>query len=371
MGRRLGFASVLAIWAAVGLFAAPGAQGMEVPQHLQSADVTGDIWYSFDQSFDDFGGFTRSDFYKAVLAWEVQSLTSYVNFTNDQLQGAPRYVAVYWIDGPYDPDTGTGATLAEANFPCFNNAVSCYIAFDAGESNWNPNDIILPNDIDFIGVAAHELGHWMGLDHWNAGVSSDGGSPSTPTMSESIPPGQTYARTISQDDANGIHVARPRFHIMTANDSFEFPNASPSGVFTGWKFVPGPSGGSATRYCNNSGYNSPCAVQYNGGGGSGAYIYQGIFNDGAAQKTGLRGKARLRNRGTVTSTVKINVVNTDANVVLASATCSLVPTQSGGPWTTCTTPYFNQPTAHPGGMHIRVINQSNSNFDVDTMIIEW
>jgi hypothetical protein len=361
--------SVFALLMAFAISWTPVASAMQVSAHYAAIDVTGEIWYGFAPSFDIDSRFTRADFYSAVSAWEVQSLTSYVNFTNNDAYAADRTIIVEPIDGKWDRATGDNRILARVggdDLPCLNNAESCTLTFDV-EEPWAVGAIDA-NHLDFVGIAAHEIGHWIGLEHFGAGVSSDGGNPNTPTMSATSDYGETYKRSISQDDANGLHVARPRFHIMTANDSFEFPNLSP---FTGWKFIAGPSGGSATRYCNNSGYNSPCAVQYNGGGGSGAYIYQGIFNQGSAQKTGLRGRARLRNRGTVTSSVNVRVVNTDANVVLAQKSCTLTPTVSGGPWTECITPTFSQPTVPPGGMHIRVINQSNSNFDVDTMIIDW
>jgi hypothetical protein len=99
-----------------------------------------------------------------------------------------------------------------------------------------------------------------------------------PTMTECINYGPTYARDISQDDLNGFHVARPRYPIITANDSFEYTTP-----IYGFIFTP-RNGGAWARYCDGTGANGSCFVQFNGVDSS---IYQDVISQGASATRSL------------------------------------------------------------------------------------
>lgn len=322
------------------------------------------IQFTEDASFTNYG-FLHDTLMDAFRAWEVQSLTTYVDFDYTSSNVA-RKVFAKNLDGP-------GDKLGQATTRCVSNASTCSMEFDTSE-HWNTTTEVRDDTwIDFFAVAAHEVGHWHGLGHsaiGNAQCPSGGNAPEDipvtdgqrPSMGACTDPGDTHQRTIAQDDGNGMHVARPYFKIMTANDSFEY--TSP---FYGWKHRPSAGGGSSTRYCNDPrpAYNGSCFVQFNGGGTGGASYYQDIFNRSPVQN-GLSGKVRLRNRGP--SSVEANVVLWGlTNGVSVSKVCSLPPNATS--WTTCITPTLNA----PGNVKLRleVYNRGAYNMDVDTMIVQW
>lgn len=331
---------------------APDAAGFVVHSELQSGT---DIPYRVDGLFTN-AGLSVATLHQSEFAWEVQSLASYANFYQNDVLGVGVRVIAEWLDG-------RGGDFARATTPCRNDAVppDCVMRFDTAE-RWNTTTEQRDATwLDQYAVGTHEFGHWIGLRHSTDRPSTN---PTDPSMSH-FGYGATYARTIAQDDANGMHVARPRFHIMSANDSFEY--TSP---FYGFTFRPGPSGGSATRYCNDwtGAANGVCFVQFNGGGAGGASYYQDIHNRSYVQ-TNMRARVRLRNRGsqTVNATVAVWFLDTGGNV--NGGNCSLTPTTTT--WTQCYSPYFNNPVTGNVRLRLEVYNKGPYNMDVDTQILGW
>lgn len=77
--------------------------------------------------------------------------------------------------------------------------------YDHDEHWWTSTGSPVPGDkIDAWSVAAHEFGHWLSLDH--SCTSPDG---KIPTMCSPIPYGTWWARTLAQDDIDGIKYLYP------------------------------------------------------------------------------------------------------------------------------------------------------------------
>lgn len=316
------------------------------------------ISYAVDPSFFA-SNFDRNSLYSADWAWEVQSLGSYVNFYNNDTLGGTRRIMVGPIDGPTPP--GGSSTFAQVQQPplppyCEDESATCSITFDIAE-HWNTTSEIRDSTwLDFISVAVHEFGHWVGLQHSNDRPSTDN---ALPAMQSPFAYGRIQ-RVIRQDDANGMHTSRPAFPIMSANDSFEF--TSP---FYGFNFKPSSRGGSMTRYCNDSfpAYNGACFVEYNGNGAGGASVYQDMYDRGWNNYS-IRGRVRARNRGGSPTSFTVTVWELDPNIAHYT-TCSLPADTS---WVQCYTPFFD---LAPGSVRLRLeaYNNSSWNVDIDTMIV--
>lgn len=77
--------------------------------------------------------------------------------------------------------------------------------YDHDEYWWTSSGSPVPNDkVDMWSVAAHEFGHWLSLNH--SCTSPDG---KIPTMCSPIPYGAWWARTLAQDDKDGIQALYP------------------------------------------------------------------------------------------------------------------------------------------------------------------
>jgi hypothetical protein len=103
------------------------------------------------------------------------------------------------IDGPYN-------VLAQATCtPSGGAIVRMSIQFDRDETWYTEGGIPAGNQLDAIGVATHELGHGLGLDHTQ--TSNCGANPATMCALYSY--GVTYWRSLEQDDRNGLNAKYP------------------------------------------------------------------------------------------------------------------------------------------------------------------
>lgn len=158
----------------------------------------------------------------------------------------------------------------------------CRVAFNPNYG-WNYGTACVngnpPND--FVAVATHEFGHWMGADHSSDRPTS--GRNESPTM---VTPyaGDCRQRSIEHDDVNSFLQAVPGTLSISSNRDFEETHSlnSTTNGDIGWKFLASTNGtGSATRYFDPSNaLNSSYFIQFNSGSGNAASIYQDLYPRG-------------------------------------------------------------------------------------------
>lgn len=216
---------------------------------------TGTYWYyKVDSSFTS-AGFLLGSLYQAEQAWKIYDLTSRGQFYNNNSLGGSRVIRAD-LSNP-GPDAWASSTTCVPG--C---SMTFYLHGGNGQAQWNTTTEIRPSPwLDFISVAAHEFGHWVGLDHAcnpeQIGNGACGREPivasdssdyfqgnSAHTMYAWLNPGETYQRTIAENDADGflwdrntMLVAPDHMSNILVNHSFE-AWGSP---FTGWAFFGNPS----------------------------------------------------------------------------------------------------------------------------------
>lgn len=324
----------------------------QVEAFVPGGDTTlpsGTSYYTIDSSFTS-AGFLATSLYAAEQAWKVQNLTSYGQFYNSN-GAADRHV--YQQDGkPY-------GTWADATIGCES---SCHMRFDVNNANWNTTQEYRDeNWLDFVSVATHEFGHWVGLDHacnpptgycvHDDVLSSDW---STPTMFAFIWEGITYPRDISQDDVNGslfVRNAGNSYPPTIANWGLDY--TSP---FYGWYFT-----GGHTRYCNQySPDSSPCYESLSGS----SYLGQQVISRNAVGSLAFMPKIRaMPGAGWELGRVRVSF-----NPSGTGAIYDCWALRSGNAWTSCW-----MSASVPGSNYkidYWVQNLSSSALDVDTVFAQ-
>src|SRR5512143_2968785 len=123
-------------------------------------DIT-DITYAFLNGTDDIQGNRGwQDVRDAFGIWAAQTPLTFTE-TNDANQAD---IVVSWETGDHgdgDPFDGPGDVLAHASYPNPYQREQVILHFDDDET-WADNP---PEDVDLVTVAAHEIGHTLGLDH--------------------------------------------------------------------------------------------------------------------------------------------------------------------------------------------------------------
>lgn len=147
-----------------------------------------DITYYLVNGTDKLEGDTERDIIRQAFAlWAVQTL---LTFTEVQ-ESSGADIVVGWYVGNHndgDPFDGPGDVLAHASFPNPYDKSQVFLHFD-DEERWVNSET---RNVDLLTVAAHEIGHTLGLAH-----SSD-------------PDALMYAaysgprRSLSEDDIAGI-----------------------------------------------------------------------------------------------------------------------------------------------------------------------
>jgi hypothetical protein len=335
---------------------APPAAAFDVPARQ---DAPAWIWFWFTQDFiNTFGwaGLTTVD-WAAHTGWTAQQLDAYARVASDAVNGPPTNNFVRIGQLPL-------GMLAFADSPC--PGTNCSVTFDPDAATWNTT---LENRAapwtDMASVAMHEFGHWFGIDHSGVNVSagcdpgdvpgtdgSNDGLGSRPTMTECVADGDRYQRTVAQDDANALHVARPRYPVMTANDSFE--HTTPFWGFHNRR----PNGGWDNRQCCDGRFGS---YYMSFGGYDSSYLQDHVVR-GYHQQDAVRARVWFRRGGISTATVTLALWRHDMGSLLAQRTCSTYDAV----WTLCETPTV-VPGAAPPGLRVEVYNKTYDAIHIDSL----
>lgn len=183
-----------------------------------------DIKYYFGNGTDKLEGDTERDVIRQAFGlWAAQTPLKFTE-TNS---ASSADIVVAWAVGDHgdgDPFDGPGDVLAHASFPNPYDKSQVFLHFDDDE-HWVNSDT---QDVDLMTVAAHEIGHTLGLAHSDdsnalmfaaysgphrflteddiAGVQSIYGPGSAPEPAPQAPPqGATPPPTAGQDsDRDGI-----------------------------------------------------------------------------------------------------------------------------------------------------------------------
>lgn len=334
----------------------PMASAFNAPTSHENGDSAA-YAYRVDQSFVARFGSAESAA-RADSMWYAQNLWKYARIYHDEAAGAHRPVyygdvqfpgntaEAYTNDGGCDTaDPPVILTIGQSRYEG-----SCIIAVNS-TTNWN--------DYDLVSVLGQEFGHWLALGHSDDLPSTD---PRNALMRS---PFATFEqrRAVRQDDASGLHAARPRWRHLAANDSYEFDTP-----FWGWGLLR-PNGGSATRYCNDwtGAWHGNCFVEFQG---LRASYYQDVHNNSWLQND-LLGRVRVRNRGTQDATVRVAVWKMSLSPPEAvEATCNGIPPMTPSTtrnWYLCYTPLFD--AANSTWLRIEVYNDTGANLDIDTLIV--
>lgn len=287
--------------------------------------TNGRIYYTVLPEFSDRYG--KGNLWRGEQAWKIHGLATVAEYWNDDqfLTTNDNLVQAYNIDGR----DGTIAHVT-AGTTCASSWSGCRMAFDTSET-WNVSDRgTYSNEYDLWGTAAHEFGHWHGLEHSPHNPSTH---PDTPTMRSGTQKGYDFKRSLTGDDVNGFLTARQAGSIL-ANRNFEDTFAGGS---LDWSHRLGSNGGAWARYCNDwaGAADGACFVQFTG---QNASMYQDLAE--YSFKSSFYPSVWVRNRTGVPGSVTIALwfLGTGGN---RSATCSL---PAGMTWINCTIPQFTQTT---------------------------
>ncbi|HEX6033415.1 MAG TPA: matrixin family metalloprotease, partial [Anaerolineales bacterium] len=120
-----------------------------------------DITYFFENGTDKLEGAVERDLIRRALTlWSDQTPLTFTEVTNS----ADADILVAWAirnHGDGDPFDGPGDVLAHASFPNPYENSQVFLHFD-DEERWVDSDT---RNVDLLTVAAHEIGHTLGLAH--------------------------------------------------------------------------------------------------------------------------------------------------------------------------------------------------------------
>ena len=150
--------------------------------------ATTDINYCFINGTDKLPGDTEKDMIRQAFGlWAAQTPLTFTETTNENAAN----ILIEWAVGDHgdgDPFDGPGDVLAHASFPNPYDDRQVFLHFDDDE-RWVNSDT---QNVDLLTVAAHEIGHTLGLAH-----SSDPNSLMYPSY-------DGPRRFLGQDDIAGV-----------------------------------------------------------------------------------------------------------------------------------------------------------------------
>lgn len=149
-----------------------------------------DITYVFVNGTDKLDGDVERDLVRGAFAlWAGQTPLIFTEITDSSTAD----IVIGWASGDHgdgDPFDGPGDVLAHASFPNPYDNSQVFLHFDDDE-RWVDSET---QNVDLLTVAAHEIGHTLGLAH-----SNDPDALMYPSYSGPY-------RTLAQDDIAGIQV---------------------------------------------------------------------------------------------------------------------------------------------------------------------
>lgn len=147
-----------------------------------------DITYVFVNGTDKLEGDVERDLVRRAFAlWAAPTLLTFTEVTDSSTAD----IVVGWASGDHgdgDPFDGPGDVLAHASFPNPYDNSQVFLHFDDDE-RWVDSET---QNVDLLTVAAHEIGHTLGLAH-----SSDPNALMYPSYSGPY-------RTLGDDDIAGV-----------------------------------------------------------------------------------------------------------------------------------------------------------------------
>ncbi|HLO16592.1 MAG TPA: matrixin family metalloprotease [Anaerolineales bacterium] len=201
-----------------------------------SARDKSDITYAFVNGTEQLPGDTERDVIRQAFAlWAAQTSLTFTETNNP----ASADMVVGWYVGDHgdgDPFDGPGDVLAHASFPNAYDKSQVFLHFDDDE-RWVNSDT---QDIDLLTVAAHEIGHTLGLAHSNdpnalmypsysgphrflsaddiSGVQSIYGEASAPEPAPQAPPQGATPPAAAGQDSDGDGISNDDEVLVTGTD---------------------------------------------------------------------------------------------------------------------------------------------------------
>lgn len=318
------------------------------------------------------GGAANTTYWPADRESTIQGLGQVVNLYNlDSWNYVCNQQNPIQIDTEYLP----GSTeLAHANIGCNNQGSTCTMYVNTWQAFYFQAGAP-PYYLETLqGTIAHEMGHWLGMDH--SGVNdtcaneppANGGDGCNwysvddgahPVMHPINNAGDATEISYSCDDIQGFLQARWGYYQNgLANPSFEY-GGGPGNPGTCWHYRPGTNGGSATDYNVAPGAQSySWWVEYNGYDSS---LQQDMWVNGPTT-TFQHVRFWLRNRSTTTWVPAVTAVwNLATGSLIASTSYSVPPDNTWHYYN-----LYNVTVPNDSPIRIELYNNSYINLDVDS-----
>ncbi len=209
-----------------------------------------ELTYFFLNDTDKLAGDRERELVRQAFGlWAAQTPLQFSEVSD----GSRADIVIGWASGEHgdgDPFDGPGDVLAHASFPNPYDERQVFLHFDDDE-RWVDSDT---GDIDLLTVAAHEIGHTLGLEHTNdpnalmfpsysgphrflgqddiAGAQSLYGLASEPPERPEVPPDNETPPTSGEQDSDGDGISDSDEILRTGTDP-ENPDSDRDGLSDG------------------------------------------------------------------------------------------------------------------------------------------